>query len=79
MSATVLEMWQDFERCVMSPGIGQIQRQEMRRAFYAGAMAAFVNIVQISSSGDQAVATAELRALVRESEQYVRDLRDGKA
>lgn len=33
------DMWRDLEAKTLGPGIGPIQRQEMRRAFYAGAAA----------------------------------------
>lgn len=35
---TIAEKWAQFEAKVMAPGAPELQRQEMRIAFYAGAM-----------------------------------------
>ena len=35
------KQWQDFEKSVIPPNAPAVQRQEMRRAFYAGASAMF--------------------------------------
>lgn len=37
MLKTIAEQWSEFEKTVLDPmGAGPTQRQEMRRAFYAG-------------------------------------------
>jgi hypothetical protein len=39
MAGYVETLWQDFERDVLPSNAGQVQRQESRRCFYAGARA----------------------------------------
>jgi hypothetical protein len=38
---TLGDQWADFERRVLPASVGKIQRQEMRRAWYAGAATLF--------------------------------------
>lgn len=38
MAKTLLSEWQSFERVVVPAGASAIQREECRRAFYAGAV-----------------------------------------
>jgi hypothetical protein len=40
---TVAEMWADYQRNVLPPDAGEIQVQECRRAFYAGAHAMYTD------------------------------------
>jgi biotin synthase-like enzyme len=41
----VAEQWDSFARAVLTTGTPLIQRQEMRRAFYAGAAGMFLGIL----------------------------------
>jgi hypothetical protein len=40
------EQWDHFSRAVFKPGTPDIQRWEMRRAFYAGAEAILFRVIQ---------------------------------
>ncbi|WP_088893147.1 hypothetical protein [Leptolyngbya ohadii] len=46
---TIRQKWQQFERSVMPIDASPIQKQEMRRAFYAGAFALLDIVAQIGS------------------------------
>ncbi|HZT29697.1 MAG TPA: hypothetical protein VFA33_07440 [Bryobacteraceae bacterium] len=40
------EQWDQFARAVLPPGVSEIQRREMRRAFYAGAESILFRVIQ---------------------------------
>jgi hypothetical protein len=40
------EQWNSFAESVLPPNVGPVQRQEMRRAFYAGGQAIMLKIIQ---------------------------------
>jgi hypothetical protein len=55
MSQNLMEkQWQMFEKMVLPENCDAIQRQEMRRAFYAGASALFSGVLAALSGGDEA-------------------------
>jgi len=39
------EQWDEFARAVLPSGVSQVQRQEMRRAFYAGAESILFRVI----------------------------------
>jgi hypothetical protein len=41
------EQWDQFARAVLPPGTSPVQRQEMRRAFYAGAQAILFKVIAV--------------------------------
>ena len=46
---TVQSLWQDFDTKVVAPsGAGDVQRSEMRKAFFAGANVMFYMMVEAS-------------------------------
>lgn len=49
----IMESWNEFSRKVIHPNSPQIQRIEMRRAFYAGAAFVLEGITKDMSPGDQ--------------------------
>jgi hypothetical protein len=58
---TIHDKWSEFEK-VINPSAGAIQRKEMRRSFYAGAMAVLsitINIGDDAISEDAGVAMIE--------------------
>lgn len=65
MNNEFAKVWETFERKVIPPGASRIQRQEMRRAFYAGAAGMFGLIAQIDEE-DEDEAVAQLEALKQE-------------
>ena len=46
------EQWNEFSRAVMPPDASPIQKREMRRAFYAGAHAILIRVMDFLSPGD---------------------------
>ena len=51
------EQWDSFARAVLPEGCPAVQRQEMRRAFYAGAEALLHGVLQVlSAEGEEATA-----------------------
>jgi replicative DNA helicase len=40
------EQWAEFERKVLPDNVSQVQRREMRRAFYSGAQAILFRVIE---------------------------------
>ena len=77
---TVKSEWESFEAAVMPRGAGIVQRQEMRRAFYAGAwsmLCAVRGIGDDSVSEEQGIETLE--AMRRELEAFSFLVKKGRA
>lgn len=76
----IREQWESFERQVIPIGASAIQRQEMRRAFYAGAIALFSSILSILDPGTEPT-DRDLRvmdALKAEMDDWERRLKAGE-
>ena len=72
------DIWSDFEAKLLDPeGVGDAQRQEMRRAFYAGAFGLQDALARAVSSGDVMTRDDEqmLEDLATEREEYLLDLK----
>lgn len=81
MKRRVREAWADFERAVLPASVGAVQRQEMRRAFYAGAYA-IMDTMAAAMSGDDEMTADDERAmldLAAEREEYLVALQTGRA
>lgn len=75
MASTLLEAWQSFERHVVPAGASAIQREECRRAFYAGAVGLRKLIDDAVEPLDEAENQARLQALDDELNAFPKDLR----
>ena len=77
---TIAEQWADFERLVLPRTAGAVQRQETRRAFYAGAQAALTVSVEIADAdlSDEAGA-AVLEGLHDECQRFAGEIAAGRA
>jgi len=77
---TIAQQWALFERLVMPPGAGQMQRQEMRRAFYSGFQASLNVGVEIAAAdmSDEAGA-AVLQGLHEECRLFCAEIQAGRA
>jgi hypothetical protein len=66
------ESWESFERAVIPADAGPVQRQEMRRAFYAGAWSILCSVRHIggNDSISEQDGAAMLESLVRECERF---------
>ena len=61
MKQLIGDAWGDFERKMLDPlSASQLQRSEMRRAFYAGAAAVFYGISAQLEPGEPTPTTEEL-------------------
>lgn len=78
---TIAQEWTRFEAAVLPPEAGQVQRQEMRRAFYAGCHTTLTLGMQMAAeSGDNDdVGATMMDRLHRECLQFVDDIQKGKA
>ena len=56
------EQWDEFARAVIPRGASQTQRQEMRRAFYAGAQG-LLKAIHVSLSLDPEVEPTDLQVM----------------
>lgn len=77
---TIKQEWQDFCREVFTGNEGEIQRTEMRRAFYAGAatmLDVYVGIAQDNVSEHEAVTALE--NITAELAAFGVDISNGKA
>lgn len=81
MRRVIQEEWAAFERKVLPVNCSAVQRQEMRRAFYAGAMIVFDAVAHAMSDGDEMTPADEqlLIDLAREREEYLALLALGRA
>lgn len=78
---TIAEQWRSYEREVLPPTAGQLQRQETRRSFYAGAQA-MVEIVLHGVSDEPEMTDDDEQPLTRlhaELEQFAADVKRGAA
>ncbi len=77
---TIAQQWATFERLVMPAGAGPVQRQEMRRAFYAGFQGALNVGTEIAAAdlSDEAGA-AVLQGLHEECQLFVGEIQAGRA
>ena len=77
---TIADQWADFERLVMPQGASALQRQEMRRAFYAGFQASLTVGVEIAAAdlSDEAGA-AVLQGLHEECQSFCAEIAAGRA
>lgn len=66
--------WQSYARDVVPPGAGEIQVEECRRAFYAGAWSAFCAVLEATEPADDAECERRLDALQKEIENAPKDL-----
>ena len=57
---TIQEHWDSFEKLVMPKEAGFTQRQEMRRAFYAGAQSMLFGIMETGESNVTEEAGAQI-------------------
>lgn len=69
------EQWDQFARGVLSPNAPAIQKQEMRRAFYAGAQAILFRVIEAFAPDSEP--TAEDLQVMEDLHQELQDF--GKA
>jgi hypothetical protein len=77
---TIREQWDSFDAAVLPKGCSALQRQEVRRAFYAGAqsvLALFTDIGGDDVSEDEGV--VRLERFHEECRQFGRDIQEGRA
>ncbi len=75
------EEWDKFARGVLPVGCPAVQKQEMRRAFYAGAQSILFRVIQ-SFAPESEPTDADLRImedLHRELQSFAKLVQDGRA
>ena len=76
---SIAEQWEEFAKAVLRPGTPDVQRREMRRAFYAGVAS---TLTQCQRIGEDDVHEDEgclyLTALTEEVDRFVADMLVGK-
>jgi hypothetical protein len=77
----ICEAWNEFQRIVLPPNIGETQRTETRRAFYAGCCAMFNFItgspsIVDKSEAEGAVVLSDINAEIQD---YADRLKKGTA
>lgn len=77
----VRDLWADFEASILPEDASDVQRQEMRRSYYAGAFALLDAVSAATSPGDEMTADDErlMIDLVVEREEYIVALKAGRA
>ena len=77
----VREAWERFEKALLPPDCSDVQRQETRRAFYAGAFVVLDVMAEAMSDDDEMTAGDEqvMIDLALEREEYLANLRLGRA
>jgi len=72
---SVFDEWKSYEREVVPKNATAIQREECRRAFYAGAWASFELVMAATYPTNEDDCDANLQALHDEMRAMVKDLR----
>ena len=75
------EAWRAYEHRVIPIAATRVQRQEMRRAFYAGAQALLTGLLSRFTE-DREPTEQDMRLMAeveRELQQFVGDVRNGRA
>ena len=81
MSGLIAKEWASYREAVMSPDAPEIQVQENRRAFYAGAQG-FLGLMMRTLDPGLEPTDADLRGmdlLARELTEFARDVAEGRA
>ncbi|MDE1138177.1 MAG: hypothetical protein PW999_00690 [Paraburkholderia tropica] len=69
---TISEKWASFERAVLPSDCSDVQRSEMRKAFYAGAASLLALTDEIASIPNEDACIAILRGLHEEVQAFAR-------
>lgn len=72
---TVYQQWQSYERQIVPKGADAVQREECRRAFYAGAAAMFGLVMAATEPTNEDECEARLTALDTELGAFTKDMR----
>ena len=75
------EQWDSFARAVLPEGCPAVQRQEMRRAFYAGAEALLHGVLQVLSAEGEEATAEDLDAMAnleKELSEFVELVKKGR-
>lgn len=81
MKHRVEEGWRAFEGKVLSATVGDVQRREMRRAFFAGAFI-IMDVMADAMSGDDEMTEDDEQVMIdlaMEREMYLAALKAGRA
>lgn len=78
MLNTIDAQWRTFERLVMPEEASDLQRREMRRAFYAGFESALMMNLRVAAESEDA-GVAMLEGLHQEARMFARDVATGRA
>lgn len=73
------KLWAGFEKQVVPADAGPTQRQEMKRAFYAGAWALLGELMKIDDSMSDADGAAYMSRVEAELRRFNRDVQEGRA
>lgn len=81
MKGIAASAWESFERAAVPANASVTQRQDMRRAFYAGALATLNEIMRRTDDNDEPsdADVAALEAYYDELMQFGRDVAEGRA
>lgn len=74
----IARLWAEYERTVLHPDAGPIQRIETKRAFYAGVAAWLNEMTTMFDEGEEAT-EADLRKIQEVAEELEMFARSGKA
>ena len=75
MADEIFKGWQSYERDVVPASAPSIQREECRRAFYAGAWEAFQRVMDAVSPDNERECERQLVALETEIRRILDDLK----
>jgi hypothetical protein len=72
---TVFQEWTNYLEKIVPQGASDLQIEEIRRAFYAGALALYWLVIEASAHRDEAQCEREMETLYKEIHGIVGDLR----
>ena len=76
---TLLDEWNDFANSVLPPDCSRVQRQEMRRAFYAGAKVMLGLMSDLADEFDEDAGAQQVEKLNQELSRFNDDVQGGRA
>jgi hypothetical protein len=66
------EQWASYQTEIVPADAPKVQREECKRAFYAGAQAMFQAVMKAAEPEDEGACDARLEALEREMQDFLR-------
>lgn len=75
---SINELWDDYQKKVLTDKVGDIQVQETRRAFYAAAYGTFTMLMQLPEDLSEEASNGIMDGFYNEFEEFRKGIKNGK-